>query len=138
MLLGYITERTGRRKVAYGVTWSLAQYIVSYTYQGIFLAKHLAILADECQAVNIRVNNDTHIITTLLQLVHDTTEVLLQWLWIVSEITCWLPIQECIFYAKCIEQLRENDTTHRVDGINANLEVSVLDSLNIYELQCKH
>ena len=47
MLLGYIAESTGRRKVADGVTWSLAQYIISYTYQSIFLAKHLTILADE-------------------------------------------------------------------------------------------
>ena len=34
------------------------------------------VVADESRTDNIRVNNDTHIIATLLQLIHDATEVL--------------------------------------------------------------
>ena len=132
MLLGHVTERTGRRQVAYGVARSLAEHIVGNAYQGIFLAKHLAVLADERQAIDIRIDYDTHVITTLLQLIHDTTQVLLQWLWVVSEVTIRLTIEELVLYAERIEQLRKDDTTHRVDRIHAHLEVSILDSLHIH------
>ena len=77
MLLRYIAKRTSRRKVANRVTRSFAQYIICNAYQCIFLAKHLAILTDESQSVNVRIHNDTHIVSTLLQFIHDTTKVLL-------------------------------------------------------------
>ena len=99
MLLGHITESTGRRQVADSIARSMAQHIIGHAHQGIFLAKHLAVLADESQAVNIRVNNDTHVVATLLQLVHDATEVLLQWLRIVSEVAGRLTVQEGILHS---------------------------------------
>ena len=77
MLLRYIAKRTSRRKVANCIARSFAQHIICNAYQGIFLAKHLAILTDESQSVNIWIHNDTHIVSTLLQFIHDTTKVLL-------------------------------------------------------------
>ena len=55
-----------------------------------------------------------------------------------SEVACWLTIEESICYTERIEQLRENNTTNRVDGIYTNLEVGIFNSLDIYELQSKY
>ena len=138
MLLCHVAEGTGRGKVAYGVARCLAEHIVGYAYQGILLTKHFSIFANERQAVYVRVYYDTHVVATLLQLVHDAAQVLLQRLGIMCEVAVGLAVEEGVLHAECVEQLREDDTAYRVDRVHANLEVGILDSLNVHEFQGKH
>ena len=77
MLLRDIAQSTRRREIANGSAGGMRKHIVGNRNQRVFLAEHLAIFLDECQAVDIGIDNDTHIIATLLQLIHNTTEVLL-------------------------------------------------------------
>ena len=54
-----------------------------------------------------------------------------------SEIACRLCVQHLVFYAEGIQQLRQDDATDRIDGIDTNLEMGILDGFNIYQLQTK-
>ena len=96
MLLRHITQSTGRRKVGNRITLRLRQDIVSHTDQRIFFAKHLSIFTDKGQTVNIRIHHDTQVILTCLHLIHNTLQVLLQGLRIMSKVTGRLTIQDGI------------------------------------------
>ena len=82
MLLGNITQGTGRRQVGdcrqsrlIILIIQMTQNIVSDTDQRVFFAEHGTIFADEGQAVYIGVHDDTEVETTFLHLVHDAVEV---------------------------------------------------------------
>ena len=93
MFNGHIAQRTGRRHIANGITWSLAEYIISNRYQGVLLAEHIAVLADDSQTVHIWIHYETYICLTLTHEVRDLGQVLWDWLWVVCEMTCWLAVE---------------------------------------------
>ena len=116
----------------------MTQYIVGYRNECVLLAEHLTILADKCKTVDIGVNYDTKIESTLLHLIHDTLQILLQRLWVVSEVACALAVEYLVVYAKCLEQVGQDNATNRIDGVNANAELARLDGIDIYKLESKH
>ena len=90
ILLCDITQSAGAGEIRYGGEWRqpfishfsflishLRQHIVGDADQRILLAKHLAVLTDEGQTVNVGVDNDAEVIMTSLHLVHDALQVLL-------------------------------------------------------------
>ena len=92
MFFRHITQGTCRAEVRDGIAWGMRENIVGNTDESILFSKHPAILTDKRQTVNIRVNNDTKVVTALCHLVHNAGEVLLQWLRIVGKVTISLSI----------------------------------------------
>ena len=66
MTLGDIAQRTRRRQVANSSARGVGEHIVGHGDEGVLLTEHLAVFLNECQTVNIGVDDDTHIIATLL------------------------------------------------------------------------
>ena len=138
MTLGDIAQRTRRREVANGSARGVGEHIVGNGDEGVLLTEHLTVFLNECQTVDIGVNDDTHIIATLLQFVHDTTKVLLQRLGVMSEVAIGLSIEELRLYAKGLQQLGQDDTTDAVDAVDDNTEACLANSLSIDEFECQH
>ena len=138
MTLGDIAQRTRRREIANGSARGVGEYIVGHGDEGILLTKHLAVFLNECQTVDIGVDDNTHIVATLLQFVHDTTKVLLQWLRVVSEVAVGLSIEELRLYAQGLQQLGQDDTADAVDAVDDNTKASLTNSLSIDEFECQH
>ena len=116
----------------------MREHIVGHAHKRIFLSKHLAVLADKRQTVYIRINYDAEIISTILQFVHYASEILLQRFRIVGEIAGRFTVQELIFHAQTVEQFWQNDTSNRVDRVDAYFEMRFLYSFRINELQTHH
>ena len=138
MTLGDIAQRTRRREIANGSARGVGEHIVGHGDEGVLLTEHLTVFLNECQTVDIGVNDDTHIIATLLQFVHDTTKVLLQWLRVVSEVAVGLSIEELRLYAQCLQQLGQDDTTDAVDAVDDNTKACLTNSLSIDKFECQH
>ena len=138
MALRDITQGTRRTQVAHRRTLDMVEDVVSHRHQRVFLAIHLAVLLDEGQTVYIRVYDDAEVIATTSNLAHDAAEVALQRLRIMCEIAVSLTIEELIFHSECIEQMRQDNATDRVDRVDAHLEVSLLDSIHIHEVESQH
>ena len=116
----------------------MRKHIVGNADKCVFLAEHLSVLADEGQTVYVGVNHDTEVVLSAAHLVHDAREVLLERLRIMCEVACWLSVEHFVFHAETVEQLRQNDSSNRVDGIHAHLEASLLHCFGIYQLKAEH
>ena len=55
-----------------------------------------------------------------------------------SKVARYLTIQELITDTQLIQQLGQDESTNRVDAIHTYLEVGLLDSLNIHQLQVEY
>ena len=77
VLLCHVAQSTCGREVADGVALGVAEHVVGNADECVFLAEHLAVLAYECQAVNVRVDDDAEVILAALHLVHDALKILL-------------------------------------------------------------
>ena len=116
----------------------MRENIVGNTDESILFSKHPAILTDKRQTVNIRVNNDTKVVTALCHLVHNAGEVLLQWLRIVGKVTISLSIKDCVCYTELVEKLWQDYSTNAIDRVNDDTEASLADRLCINEFQCEY
>ena len=116
----------------------MAQHIVGHADKGVFLTEHFSVFADKGQTVDIGINHDTEIKAALLHLVHDAMKVLLQWLGVVGKVTCAVAIEYLVVYTKSLEQVGQDDTTYRVDGVHTNTELTLLDSFHVDKLQLEH
>ena len=65
-------------------------------------------------------------------------QILFQWLRIVGKVARRLAVQHGVFHAQLVEQLGKNDAAHGVDGIYANAEMSVANSLSIHQVETHH
>ena len=84
---GYITQSTGRTQIGNCISRSMFQYIISNSYQCIFLTVHLTIFTNHSQTVNVRVNNKSHITAAFCHQSHDITQVLFKRFGVVLEIS---------------------------------------------------
>ena len=133
MLLRHIAQGTGGTKVRDGVAFRMRQHIIGHADQRIFLAKHRAVLADERQSVHVGVDHDAQVILAGLHLVHDALQVLLQRFGIVGEVARRLAVENRVFHTQLIEQLGQDDTTHRVDGVHTHTEMRLLDGIFVHQ-----
>ena len=138
MLLGNVAQSTCGREVAYGVARCVRQNIFGYANECVLLAEHLAVLADKCKTVYVWVDNNTEVVLASLHLVHDASEVLLQWLWVVCEVAVRCVVEYSVFYAESLEQSREDNSANAVDSVDTNLELGVLDSLYVGKLKVEN
>src|SRR3712207_3574996 len=138
MFLRNITKRTGRTQVADGVSGRMLQHIIGHTHKRVLLAKHLSVLTDECQSVNIGVYHDTQIITAFGQLAHDTAQILLQWFRIMGKIAIRFAIKESIIHAKFIEQFRQDNTSNGVNAVDNHVKPCLPNSLHIHQFQSQN
>ena len=49
-----------------------------------------------------------------------------------GEVACALTVKNHIVYTQCLEQLRQDDATYRIDGIHTHTELALADSLAVY------
>ena len=138
MLLCNIAQGTGAAQVAYRIAYSMAENVVCNADEGVLFSKHLSVFADKCQTVNIGIDNDAEIKTSILHLVHDAMKIFLQWLGIMCEVASALSVENLVIYSYCIEESWQDDTSYRVDGIYTHTELTLLYSLNIGKLKFKH
>ncbi len=106
VLHGDIAQGAGATQVGYGVTLSMAQYIVGHADKGVLFTEHHAILADESQTVDIRIDHDTEIEVAALHAIHDAMQVLLQGLGVVGKIACTLAVENLVVDTQLLEQFR--------------------------------
>ena len=78
MRLGHIAQCACGGHVADGVTRRMTQDIVGYADERIFLAEHLAVLADDSQPVHVGIDNKTYIRLAGFEQVADLGQVLRQ------------------------------------------------------------
>ena len=71
----------------------MAQHVVGNSHQRILLDKHLAILHDKCQAIDIGVNNNAEVGTLAADNLRDLGEVLGEWLRVVGKLARRLAIK---------------------------------------------
>ena len=138
VLQRYIAQGAGRTEVGNGIARGVAQYVVGYAYQRVLLAKHGTVFADKGQAVYIGVYDDTQVETALFHTVHNALKVLLEGLWIMGEVACAVAVQYLVVDTQCLEELGQDDAAYRIDGIGTHAETSLLDSLQIGQLQLEH
>ena len=99
----YVAQGACRTEVTHGVTRCMAEHVVSHRDECIFLAKHCSVFADEGQSVNIWIDNNAKVVPALLYLIHYIVQVLLQWLGVVGELSCWFGVKNGVFYAQLVE-----------------------------------
>lgn len=114
----------------------MAQYVVGAGHECVFLAKHAAVLAYKCQAVNIGVNHNAQVVTSLTQQVAYFAQILLQGLGVVGEVAGRLSVQASnLCHTKLAQQFGYDDTTNRVDCIDGHLEVCTADSFDVNQFE---
>ena len=138
MLLSDITQGASGTEIADSVARSVTQNIVGYTHKSVFLTEHAAVLADKGKAIDIRVNNNSEIISTRLHLVHNTGEILFERFGIMRKIACRISIKELILHPKTVEEFGQNHSAYTVDTVNTHLESSLADCLGINKIEIKH
>ena len=139
ILVGHVTQCTGRTQVRNRVARCVLQHIVGYSYQGVLLAIHTTILTDEGQTVHVRIYYEAHIVVSASHKVHDIAQVLLQRLRIMLEVACNLSIKQIDgLHAQFLQQPWKDDATYRVDGVQRHLEIGIADSLHIHQFQAQH
>ena len=138
VLHGDIAEGAGATQVGNGVALSMAQYVVGHADKGVLFAEHHTILADESQTVDIGIDHDTEIEVAALHAIHDAMKVLLQRLRVMGKVACTLAVENLVVDTQLLEQLGQDDASYRVDGIYADAELALADSLAVDELQTQH
>ena len=94
----------------------MLQNIVGHGNEGVFLAIHGAVLAEESQAVNVGIDNKTYILTALLHERLDVSQVLLKGFGVVLEVACRLGEESCnVLHTQLLKELGQNDAAHAVD-----------------------
>ena len=100
VLAGHVAQGAGGREVAHGVARGVLEDVVCHSDEGVFLTVHLAVFTNEGEAVHVGVNYEADILAAFRHEAHDVAQVLLQWLWVVLEITCRFSVEGShIFYA---------------------------------------
>ena len=138
VLHGDIAQGAGATQVGYGVTLSMAQYVVCHADKGVLFAEHHTILADESQTIDIGIDHDTEIEVAALHAIHDAMKVLLQRLRVMGKVACTLAVENLVVDTQLLEQLGQDDASYRVDGIYADAELALADSLAVDKFQTQH
>ena len=76
VFLGHIAQGAARAQVAHRSARSMTENIVGHGYESIFLDKHLAVLHDDCQTVDIWIDNKTDIGAPLFHKIGDLSQIL--------------------------------------------------------------
>ena len=134
MFEGNIAQGTSGTEVRHGVTWHFRQHIVGHTNQRILFAEHLSVFTNKHQTVYIGVNNDTHVVVSILYLGHNLCEIFLQRFRVMGEISRWLVVEHGVFHAQLVEQFGQNNTPHAVHRIDNDLKPSLTNGISINQL----
>ena len=130
---GYITQCTGRTQVRNRIARSMLQYIIGYGNQRVFFTIHFAVFTNHSQTVYIRVHHKSDIGLTAFHQVHDVTQILFQRFRVMLEVTGRFAIEFFhMLYSKLLQQLRKDDTAHRVYTINGYTETGFLNGFHIH------
>lgn len=134
--LGDVAEGAGRGEIADRRARSEREDIVGDAYDGVLLAKHGAIFADEGETVDIGVDNDAEVGLLLDDEGRDVGEVLWQRLGIVGEIAVWLKIETVDgLDPEAFEELWENDAADGIDGIEGDSQPCLAHGIGIDEFE---
>src|SRR5882724_8367706 len=87
-------QRLGTAHVANCVAFPLAEYIVRDSYEGVFFAKHAAILANKTKPIHIRINSNTKMGFLLYYLAAQLSQVLWQGFRIMGKFAVHFSIQK--------------------------------------------
>ncbi len=117
----------------------MLEHVVGAAHQRIFLAEHIAILADDGQAVNVGIDHEAYIGLLHLHFARNLGQVLWNRLWSVGELAVRCAVQlENLLYAECLKQGWDDDAAHRVDAVAHHAEAGLAYGLLIDQRQFKH
>ena len=135
----HIAQGAAAGEVRDGVAGRVLQHIVGHADQRVFLAEHLAGLADQCQAVDVGVDDDAQVAVVLAHAVADLREVLRDGFGVMGEMARGLAVElHDVLHAEAAQQARDGEAASRVHGVDGNLEASLLDGFDIHQLQTEH
>lgn len=112
--------------------------VVGHGDEGVFLAEHSAVFADEGQAVNVGIYDDAEVEGAFTHAAHDALEILFEGLGIVGEVAVGLAVEYLVADAEGFKQSREDDAADAVDGIHADAELGLADGFAVNEAESKH
>ena len=111
------------------------EQIVGHGHEGVFFDERLAVLADECEAVHVRVDADAQVGLLADDRLAQLDEVLRQRLGVVGEVARGLAVEGDAFHAEALQQARHDDAAHGVDGVEHHLEAGLADRFRVHGLQ---
>ena len=139
MRTGHIAQGAAGAQVAYRIARRMTQHVIAHGYQRIFLAEHLPVLANNSQAVHIRIHHEAHIRFRLRHQGGNLRQVLGKRLGVMGEITMRRAMQlEYLLHAQGVQQIRQHDTSHGVHAIDRHPEISGTNRLHIHERKRQH
>ncbi len=117
----------------------MREHIVGNGDKGVFLDKEFAILHDNGKPVHIGVDDKAHICPTLAHQVADGGQILGNGLRRVAKVAGGFTVQFLnLVDAKGLQQLRDRDAAHRIDGIDGYGEVPLADGFDIHQVKRQH
>ena len=122
------------------VSWVLGvgKDVVGHGDEGVFLAEHGTVFADEGQAVNVGIYDDAEVEGAFAHAAHDALEILFEGLGIVGEVAVGLAVEYLVADAEGFKQSREDNAADAVDGIHADTELGLTDGFAVNEAEGKH
>ena len=117
----------------------MLQHVVCHADERIFLAEHLSVLANDSQAVDIRVNYEAHICLAVTHQFAYLLEVLRQWFGVVREVAVRRAVEaDDILHTQRLQQCGDSQSADGVHAVDSHGEVSLTDRLCIHQTQVKH
>ena len=136
---GDISQCACGGEVADRVTGCVLEHIVGNADQRIFLAEHVAVLADDSQTVNIRVNYKSYIRLATTQQVANLGEMLRQRFGVMREVSVRCAVEaDNILHAECLQHSRNSQSANGVDAIDSHGEVSLAYRLGVHKFQVQY
>ena len=131
--LSYVAQGAAGRNVAHSGALLVLQDIVGNGHQGIFLAKRLAVLANQRQTVHIGVYADAKVGIVGHNCLAQAHQIGRQRLGVVGKMARRLTVYGDALHAQLLQQARHNHAAHRIHRVQHNLEVRRLYGSQVHQ-----
>ena len=139
MCLCHVAEGARGAEVADGIAGGVGKDIVGDADECVFLAEHVAVLADDGKTVDVGVNYESDIGVAAAHEVGDSGEIFGDGLGSVREIAGGGAVElDDFLHAERAEELRDDDATNGVHRVDSDGETGFGDSLAVDERQGEH
>ena len=131
MCAGNIAQRAGGRHIAHRIPGGVAQHVIRHADQGVLFAEHLAVLADNRQAVHIGVNHKAYIRLAALEQV--------AYLGVVGEFSIRRAVEfDDVLHAQGTQDSGDGNAADGIDTINSHSEVLGGNRFLIHQREVQH
>ena len=136
---GNIAQRPRRTQIGDRAAGRMVQHIIGYGDQRIFLAEHIAVLANNRQPIDIGVDHESHVGFARFHQVGNFGKVLRQRFGIVREKSVGRAVElHDFFHAQRFEQRRNGDAADRIDAIDRHAETGGAYGIDIDQIERQH